>query len=902
MNVEYARNFLSHLGRNVGDFYFVFIPELGSMKGIAPVEELRGSLNDLWPAICNYNEAGYGVFVAVNGIALGKRRKIENVTEIRAVWQDDDKGYDGSFPLPPSLSVSTSPGRYQRYWLLDRSKGELSPEEFRGVMDAMVELYGSDTQARDLSRLLRLPGTYNHKRDIPHLVEIVSPSGGTVPSRYSPSDLVAAFNVIREPKPEVVPSSAPHSDAWEAERLKSALAHVPSEDRGTWLRVGGALFDASGGSPEGKAMWDKWASATKALNYNQREQDRYWNREFSKAKSNPATVATIYDLAFSSGWTGHRGKLEEQRVVYINPDIPLTLTWAAFEELKRMFKAFEGHEPDERQMDTLREIQKVIELMAFGRCEPKLWLSAVPTGMGKTTAVVAAIKVLLVTRGLLKKSVIIFMARLSEIRDFVQRAGLARDQFAVLTGNDDLNDLGTDDPNSARILFTTQQRLERECDYQRKKFSELTAFFYNGKQRDIRIWDEAIDLAEPRCISNGNVYALIGPLQDRGKGDLGDRLADWATSLKGKHTGDIVDVPDFSNGMDRKEFVGLFESQEHRRWAEVLHLMSGRSVRVRQEGHRGVFKLDHEEILPADIFPLLVLDASGTHRETYKFVAKFRNVLNTLISYPKNYSNLPIYYWDHKAGKEVYGNAKLRDIVSSSVAGMLLKENPFGEAVIVGPKKAEKKGLIDEIRKKAPGWIIRFVHYGVHTATNEYRDVKIAIVLGLHEYRDTQYEAMTRGAKKALVTDDVASLELSDVRRGETKHHLLQAANRIAIRKAFGSDCPPGCKLFVMFSSHSTARPREFLNDVLPGAIVHDWEPYEDTLSEKEVRFAQGILEMAEAGMSIVRTRDLLPLCGTKPTLGRYLRNKGVAEYLMQRGLVITHEKWGHYGLVRSST
>ena len=50
---------------------------------------------------------GAGMWVTINDTD-GKGRKASDVIRIRAVWQEDDGGYEGEFPLEPSLVVETS--------------------------------------------------------------------------------------------------------------------------------------------------------------------------------------------------------------------------------------------------------------------------------------------------------------------------------------------------------------------------------------------------------------------------------------------------------------------------------------------------------------------------------------------------------------------------------------------------------------------------------------------------------------------------------------------------------------------------------------------------------------------------------------------------------------------------
>src|SRR5262249_13414712 len=68
-------------------------------------------------------ERDAGVWVTIND-TLGKGRKIGAVVRVRAVWQEDDDGYEGEFPLEPSLVVQTSDTlnggiHHHRYWLVN---------------------------------------------------------------------------------------------------------------------------------------------------------------------------------------------------------------------------------------------------------------------------------------------------------------------------------------------------------------------------------------------------------------------------------------------------------------------------------------------------------------------------------------------------------------------------------------------------------------------------------------------------------------------------------------------------------------------------------------------------------------------------------------------------------------
>ena len=168
------------------------------------------------------NQQGAGIFVTVNETD-GCGRRVENIKRVRAIWQDDDVGYDGGFPLQPSLFVSTSPSSFQRLWLADG----LSKEDFKGLMHTIVAEYGSDKLAACLPRVIRLP-SFNHVKAEPYLVTIIEASG----KRYGRDELLQAFPLPKAfPPPKEPPTPPPafpstssnHVSSEEAYRVRNAL-------------------------------------------------------------------------------------------------------------------------------------------------------------------------------------------------------------------------------------------------------------------------------------------------------------------------------------------------------------------------------------------------------------------------------------------------------------------------------------------------------------------------------------------------------------------------------------------------------------------------------------------------------------------------------------------------------
>jgi hypothetical protein len=131
---DQASRFLSFLDPTASAFTFQTVPEPKKTHANLWPQVIHGSLNDLLPKLTDLNKRGAAIYVTVNETD-GMGRKTDNIVRVRAIWQDDDDGYKGDFPLKPSIVVSSSPGRFQRYWLTEG----LSKEDYVGPMRTMIE-------------------------------------------------------------------------------------------------------------------------------------------------------------------------------------------------------------------------------------------------------------------------------------------------------------------------------------------------------------------------------------------------------------------------------------------------------------------------------------------------------------------------------------------------------------------------------------------------------------------------------------------------------------------------------------------------------------------------------------------------------------------------------------------
>ena len=279
--------FLSLLDPHASAFTFQTFDDDKARKNPGLITQLHGPFESHLAELVALNRQGAGVFVTVNETD-GTGRKAEDIILIRAIWQDDDEGYDGDFPLQPSLVVSTSPGKFQRLWLA----AGLSKEEHAGLMRTMIAEYASDKNAADISRVLRLPG-FTHNKSEPYLVRVVEASG----KRYTRDELLKAFPPVKEDHapPPVFPSgSSDHVNSEDAYRIKNALKVIDPVPYDRWLQVGMILHAVYQGDAEGLYLWIDWASASEK--FNQKEHQYKW-RTFGKTEGQKLGLGTLFHLA-----------------------------------------------------------------------------------------------------------------------------------------------------------------------------------------------------------------------------------------------------------------------------------------------------------------------------------------------------------------------------------------------------------------------------------------------------------------------------------------------------------------------------------------------------------------------------------------------------------------------------
>lgn len=150
------------------------------------------------------------VYISMNTLREDARGRTKaDIQAVRHIYLDFDQ--DGNeavgriirredLPLP-NYQINTSPGKWQVVWRADG----FSPERAEALQRYLARDTGADPAATDATRVLRLPGFYNHKYGEPHLVLV----DHIVDCVYTPEDFPGKSRLLEQPPRGHVQPSLP---------------------------------------------------------------------------------------------------------------------------------------------------------------------------------------------------------------------------------------------------------------------------------------------------------------------------------------------------------------------------------------------------------------------------------------------------------------------------------------------------------------------------------------------------------------------------------------------------------------------------------------------------------------------------------------------------------------------
>lgn len=582
------------------------------------------------------------------------------------------------------------------------------------------------------------------------------------------------------------------------------------------------------------------------------------------------------------------------------------------------------HFPSEENWVGIRAEIAIIKGMALGTLRPDYYISPLPTGMGKTTAMVEATKELITIGEATGDPVgiLIMTNTLSQIPKLIEEIGLREDQYAVRTGSANLvlNSMGTGQDRFKRehrhdkvqVLFTTQQMFlalaSKEGDFEKLRFGRMFNFSFRHKPRAVRIWDEGILPANAYTVTADSIDHLKAPLKKAGMIEQRDQLEWLVNRMKSGQAGSAIDIP----ALDLARAEALFpeNSDDARTIRTLIRMTEGRAL-LKNDPHHNHVMISYEESLPSDFAPVLILDAGALKRQVYFMWEEGRGHIEFLPEGKKTYRKLAIRHWRHAAGKQNLSNNAKRARIAQGVAEAVAT-SPHDKILIVVHKETRPgQNMENEINKAVMQRMTveghtptkpAFLTWGKHLATNEFADYPHVIVVGLLLYAPIQAESLARASGKLTEEDELTEEQIAFFNKGEAANHVFQAAGRGHMRHAVGDDCPEGCMLDVIFSPNSGAMSvgPDFLPMVFPEAKIIDWHPLGSKLTPNEQTLVYVLMWYASANPEGVwRTKEQLAVeVGVTPhSVWETLRRPRVRQELARLGIAVRPLKGSHSGM-----
>ena len=545
------------------------------------------------------------------------------------------------------------------------------------------------------------------------------------------------------------------------------------------------------------------------------------------------------------------------------------LTKETMVKVRKFFNEETSHRPSEEMYQALEHIALTLEEMVRGEAENKIYLSSLAPGIGKTQTICFFLNLLLKDEQCDDKGILIGLSSYDEIKSYLSRIDAEAHKIGVFTSDRALNLESNKNTNEAQILFTTQQMMDSRL--KDKTFGEGDEFYYKGKPRQIRIWDESFMPGEPIVVSRDKLMFLPGVLR-KIRHTLANKLDDLIhTELKDIEGEQLYELPNLKeeHDLDLNQLTGILQSEEVKK-SEIDHasnfwFLLGKTVSVRKDGIMGNTALSYKKTIPDDVTPLLVLDASGSCRGTYVEMDKHKRNIIRLKEAPKDHSDLDIHHWLTGGGKKAF-----RDHKSDYVHGIAntINDEPDKEWLVIIHKNINK--LEDGIRQLLVEDVaqdkIKFITWGRHKATNDYAHIDRVILAGILYYSSSQHEGLGRLAAGKPPEDGEYSKEsINRVAIGELKHVILQGACRGAVRLCDGDKCKP-CKIYVMGSKQSGVKEQLF-QELFPGSTYDFWRPIKRELGGKVKAAMDYLIEkFRDLKVTYVSFREVMETIGLMAT------------------------------------
>ncbi|WP_267396774.1 MULTISPECIES: hypothetical protein [unclassified Sphingomonas] len=439
--------------------------------------------------------------------------------------------------------------------------------------------------------------------------------------------------------------------------------------------------------------------------------------------------------------------------------------------------------------------------------------------------------------------VLIVVTRLAEMKNYIGGAGLVGDEFAVMTADTPVASAfefgGSINADRAPILFVTAQMIQSRC---RGRFADASEFYYKGKPRRLRVWDEDFFVADAVIISGDDFGELMRPL--RGSFDtLANEIEHLEDRLRRMPPGSEVVVPQSISAAASAalmKLVGLSDSQK--RVLEALRCVAGQTCRVSVVSYGVPAIVGQRSRLPDDIAPLFVLDASARVSETYPIMMRAGVPIELMPYAPLSYSSATFYHLRRGAGRTAIANPAVRASLIAEAAAVI--NAAPGDDHLVVYNRVNGVDLPKELKlacKGAGG--VEFLYWGDHRAKNDYRHIRRVVCVGLLRFPEAGYDAqhLKSGGGLANRLTDVTAL-----RDSELCSVMLQAFARSNMRNHGDLECG-NCEIYIIDNER---RLPSLLGRAFPGSAVQEWKPLNSKLAPRQSEILDHLLSITAGDLS----------------------------------------------------
>ena len=563
----------------------------------------------------------------------------------------------------------------------------------------------------------------------------------------------------------------------------------------------------------------------------------------------------------------------------------IDLTSEHVEEHSSLHTPYSGCLSVSKRDEALKELNDRLSKAFWLTPDRQFFLAPLDPGSGKTSFLCDFIRKKKSEGHSRKEGILLCFSTKVEIEKFITASGLDEADYAVQTSDHIINGrgLGYHAANDAWVLLTTHQMVRYHAG---TSFEKAEKFYFNGKPRRLRIWDEALDMAEPISIRLDDIGALYGPLRlhhEKFVETLEAHIPSSAIAI----VGDTATIPSTLIVPSKSEAEAVFGKGDARIDLLVkLDRLKGQPLDIGEDKRLGKALIGHIHVLPNDFAPVFILDGSGRLKHSYRLHEAYRKNLWRLAPYQHDYSNLTVRWWKRASGKTTMLDPSQRKEIAEAAAARINSDDD--EWLVITHKDDDGKrgySLQDEIKDLVNFGKRRvsFIHWGIHKATNEYADIKKVMVIGLCRYPESVYRATYR-ASAGMSANLAAPADLDALRRSETQEHLLQAVSRSNVRNADADGKCGDAEVYII-------APAVMLNDAMlmetfPGCSVTPWVPIPKALSKQAAQLVEEIKGQLSGGTSSIAKKSVRDALGIKASaLSRHLREKPVQVALAEHGI-----------------